>query len=187
MKTGSEYFERMWTTDDPWRQRPRFSEHRKFELTVSSLPRARYNRAFEPGCGTGLLTARLADRCDSVVAMDRHPRAVEVTRRTVAHLRNVEVSVGALPDVSPGGGFDLIVYSELLYYLDERDVVGALELAADVSTPDAQLVAVHYRPFVSDHALRGDAVHDIVVRHPRWRRVVHHIEIDFVLDVCERA
>ena len=78
-ETSADYFEHMWSLgDDPWEHATRFYEGRKYDLTVAALRRPRYTQAFEPGCGIGLLTERLAQRCDSVIASDRHPRAVHV-------------------------------------------------------------------------------------------------------------
>ena len=50
----------------PLGARPRWYEARKYGLTVAALPRRRYRRAFEPGCGSGLLTALLAPRVDRI-------------------------------------------------------------------------------------------------------------------------
>jgi SAM-dependent methyltransferase len=185
--TTDEYFASMWSSDDPWEQATRFSEHRKFGITVASLPRARYRHAFEPGCATGILTEMLAARCERVTATDRHPRAVEVAARRVAHLPGVDVRLGRLPDDVLQGPFDLVVLSEVLYYLEEDGVRAALDRVAASATVDAHLVAVHYRPLVPEHALRGDAVHGLVEAHARWRPIVRHDEADFLLCVCERT
>jgi LmbE family N-acetylglucosaminyl deacetylase len=52
---------------DPWRAGSWY-ERRKRAVVLASLPRERYRRAFEPGCGTGELTRELAARCDAVLA-----------------------------------------------------------------------------------------------------------------------
>jgi SAM-dependent methyltransferase len=183
--TTDAYFDRVWESDDPWDQEHRWSEHRKYGITIASLLRARYTHAFEPGCATGILTERLAERSARVTATDRHPHAVARTRERLAGRDGVDVVVGRLPEV-PVGHFDLIVLSEVLYYLEAEDVRRTLDAVAERSTADAHLVAVHYRPEVADHALRGDAVHELLAAHPRWHVVVRHVDPDFLLDVCER-
>ena len=75
---------------------------------------------FEPGCSIGVLTERLARICDQVEAMDISPTAVARTRDRCGLLQNVTVSHGALPVDLPTGYFDLIVLSEIGYYLSRR-------------------------------------------------------------------
>jgi SAM-dependent methyltransferase len=199
--TGGDYFAAMWRDDDPWDHAGRAYEQRKYDLTMAHLPRGRYRAAFEPGCATGLLTARLARRCDAVVAMDRHPRAVAITAARCRELGNVVARLGCLPgDVpdppatgTPGGdgpapapGFDLVVCSEVLYYLDAAGVRSALERTTGRCAPGAHLVAVHYRPHVPEHALSGDDAHALVDGSPAWRRLGGLEEPDFLLGVWGR-
>ncbi len=186
MATPDAYFDDRWTSDDPWEQADRWSEVRKFDLTAAVLPRPRYQRAFEPGCGTGLLTERLAPRVDALVAMDRHPRAVAVTRRRCAGFDHVEVREGRLPGDWPDGRFDLVVLSEVLYYLDPDDLDAALDGTADVLGPGGDLVVVHFRPTVEAHALTGDEVHGRCAAHRAWRPLVAHVEDGFVLEAHRR-
>jgi SAM-dependent methyltransferase len=184
--TPDAYFDTYWTSDDPWSQVGRWSELRKFDLTVASLPRARYRRAFEPGCGTGLLTERLAPRCDEVVARDRHARAAAVTGRRCARFAHVDVAPGAVPDAWPDGAFDLVVLSEVLYYLDDAALASTLAATAAALVAGGDLVAVHFRPVVAEHVRTGDAVHAALAEHPAWVRLARHVECSFVLEVFRR-
>jgi SAM-dependent methyltransferase len=185
--TSPEYFEAMWATgDDPWDHGGRFYEHRKYALTAAILDAERYESIFEPGCATGILTEMLAPRATRYLATDRHPRAVEVTRARLAQLEHVRVEQGELPRDWPAEHFDAIVLSEVLYYLDEEAVAAVLDRAASSLPPGAELVAVHYRPLVADHALRGDAVHALIEAHGAWRREASHLEDQFVLEQFRR-
>jgi hypothetical protein len=52
-----DYFDRMYAdSQDPWDFAGRWYEQRKRALTMASLPRARFRRAFEPGCSIGQLS-----------------------------------------------------------------------------------------------------------------------------------
>ena len=157
-------------------------ERRKYRLTVASLPRSHYRRAFEPGCGAGYLTELLAGRVDHLVALDRAPRAVRVARRRCARWPGVRVTEGRIPGDWPDGAFDLIVLSELLYYLDDDQLEQAMGRAVDCLRPGGHLVAVHYRRPVREHARAGDEVHERLtdaVPHV----LVRHVEDDFLLEV----
>ena len=184
--TPDRYFDQLWgDSDDPWDHAGRFYEHRKYDLTAAVLPRSRYARAFEPGCGVGLLTQRLAGRADHLEATDRHPAAVRATRQRCRDHPNVTVSLSPLPDV-PASPFDLVVLSEVLYYFDTKQIADILREVSRVASDDAHLVAVHYRLPVAEHAASGDDVHALLGQAAGWSRAVSHVEDEFLLDVFER-
>lgn len=168
--------------DDPWEHGSRWYEARKYALTVAALPRPRYRRAFEPGCGAGFLTEMLARRADHLVAMERSSRGVEVTRRRCAGHPGVEARRGRVPEDWPEGRFDLIVVSEVLYYLDDDGLGTALQRAGESLDADGHLIAVHYRPSVDEHSRRGDDVHR-VLRAALGCPTASYQETAFVLDV----
>jgi len=181
--TTDAYFDAMWALgDDPWEHGTRWYEARKYGLTVAALPRASYRRGFEPGCGAGFLTMRLASRVQHLVAMERSARGAEATRCRCASRPNVAVLRGQVPTSWPGGAFDLIVLSEVLYYLDDAALEEVLARSTDSLEAGGHLVAVHYRQLVREHARTGDEVHDRL--HRSWPDpVVAHREADFVLEV----
>lgn len=182
--TTASYFEDRWAGSvDPWKHAARWYEARKYGLTVGVLPRQRYRRCFEPGSGAGVLTQQLASRVGELVAMERHQRGAEATRRRCHDLANVRVMTGAIPEVWPDGRFDLIVLSELLYYLDAGAMHTTLERAAASLDQDGHLVAVHYRPQVEEHTWKGDEVHEWLLDQPGWAHGTHILDEAFVLDV----
>lgn len=181
--TPDAYFDEMWTrADDPWQHGSRWYEARKYALTVAALPRPRYRRAFEPGCAAGFLTEMLARCADHLVAMERSSRGVEVTRRRCAGQPGVDVRRGRIPEDWPEGRFDLIVLSEVLYYLDDDGLGTAIQRAGESLDVDGHLLAVHYRPPVDDHARRGDDVHRSLRAAFGSPTAAYH-ETAFVLDV----
>ena len=182
--TPASYFEELWAdSDDPWEHASRFYEARKYDLTVSALLRPRYRRAFEPACGVGLLTERLAGRVDRLEARDKFPRAVTETRRRVHDLSHVGVEVGDLLAATPEGPFDLVVISEVLYYFEADQVRVIGDHIGRIAEVAATMVTVHYRRPVAEHALSGDEVHEIVADWPGWDRRGGYVDDDFRLDV----
>ncbi|MFJ5383842.1 SAM-dependent methyltransferase, partial [Cupriavidus sp. CER94] len=137
-------------------------------------------------CATGLLTERLAARCDALLAIDMMPRAIERTRARVAGLPQVETRVAALPQAWPAGRFDLIVLSELGYYFDREPWLRTVAQAAQALALDGTIVACHWlRPF-AERAQSTRHVHAAIARCPGLHRHVRHIEPDFLLDVWSR-
>jgi protein-L-isoaspartate O-methyltransferase len=180
------YFEAMYAeSSDPWGFTSRWYERRKYALTLAALPRERYRRGFEPGCSIGVLSALLATRCDSLLATDVAPAAVELATERLAAYDGVAVAELAVPQDWPEGSFDLIVLSEIGYYLSADDLELMLDRAVASLEPGGTLAAVHWRHPVADYPLRGDDVHDVLATSPELHRLVRHEEADLILEVFE--
>lgn len=187
--TPDTYFDAMWATgDDPWAHATRWYEARKYGLTVAALPRRRYRRSFEPGCGTGVLTRALGERSDEHLAMERHPRGVAATRDRCAGVPTVRVVQGRIPDDWPDGDHDLVVLSEVLYYLTADELDAVLDRCATSLRPGGDLVAVHYRGIVAEHTWSGDEVHERLDRRfgGDWEPMGHLVDPDFLLAAHRR-
>lgn len=187
-RTPAGYFDGMYRdTEDPWSLTRRWYERRKYDLTVASLPSPRYRRAFEPGCSVGELTRRLAARCDALLACDRVEAAVETARHRTRDLAHVEVRRMLLPEEWPEGSFDLIVLSELLYYLDATALDQLLERVVAVLEPGGTLVTVHWDHPVPEHLTTGAGIARRLCTLPGLGLLVDHREDDFVLQVHRRT
>ena len=139
------YFEEMYAQDpDPWRFDTSWYEQRKYALTIAALTEHRYARAVEPGCANGALTELLAERCDAVVAHDIVPAAIARAEARLARSPHVEVHLARFPDWWPEGTGDLVVWSEVAYYLDDAAAETAIDGLEGWLRPGGDLVAVHY-------------------------------------------
>jgi len=147
---------------DPWQFAASPYEQRRYSTLLRSLTQARYSRAFEPGCSVGVLTAALAERCDSLLACDIAPTAVHLARQRCAGFSNVRIDQADLAKSVPPGRFDLIVFSELGYYFSAAVLARIIRALAKRITPGGEFVAVHWRGRSEDHVLEGDAVHAIL-------------------------
>lgn len=177
-------FDRMFAeSDDPWGFRDRWYEARKRALTLAILPRRRYRRAFEPGCANGETSVALAARCDALLAVDGCPRAVELARQRLRGHAGVRVEQMEVPAAWPGGEFDLIVISELAYYLDPSACARLVDAAAGSLAPGGQLVCCHWRPPIEGCALDGDAVHALIERCMGEAPLAAYRDADFRLAV----
>jgi SAM-dependent methyltransferase len=186
--SSAQYFDRLYEqSPDPWRLSTEWYELRKYLLTVASLPRDRYRRAFEPGCSVGVLTEMLAARCDLLVAADVAMTAVVTARERVANHSHVDVRCLRVPEEWPAGTFDLIVLSEFCYYLAPTELAVLVRRCADALSIDGALVAVHWRHRIEDFVLTGDAVHTAIGADARLERFSHYEQPDFLLDVFVRS
>jgi trans-aconitate methyltransferase len=153
------YFNAIYQNEDPFAYRTRWYEARKRALTLASLPQEHYLRAWELGCSNGVLTAALAPRCARLLATDVSEEAVTAARRTLAGHPHVTVERAHHPQDWPDGRFDLIVVSELGYYLDPAQMQAmAARLVASLD-PQGVLIACHWRAPFEQARCSTDFVH----------------------------
>lgn len=179
------YFDALYAaSDDPYDSRERWYEARKRAVLLAALPQARYGRAYEPGCGSGELTLALSYRCDELLASDFSARAVELARRRVAWRANVRLARHALPADWPreAGRFDLIVLSELGYFLDRHDMQRVAGCCKESLEAGGTLVACDWRPGFAQRSLPTQEVHGILSALGLARLALHE-EDDFLLQV----
>ena len=185
---GPDYFDAMYSAaGDPWGFEERWYERRKYAISLAQLPAERYHRAFEPGCSIGVFTRLLAQRCDAVLACDLAEAAVQAATRRNQDQPQVRVERRDLPGQWPAGRFDLIVFSEILYYFGDSDLEQVLKHAVAALEPEGTLLAVHWRHPVADYPRSGNDVHGALAACPGLARLVRHAEPDFLAEVYIRT
>ncbi len=170
-------------TDDPWQFRSRWYEVRKRALTLACLPSPRYVSAYEPGCANGELSAELATRCDRLLITDGAAKAVEAARCRTAALAQVEVRQAWLPDDWPAERFDLIVVSEVAYYLEAAALATFCERLAGSLAPGGTVLACHWRRPIEGCALDGDEVQRRLGDALGLPRLLQVVDADLRLEV----
>ena len=138
-------------------------EREKYRATLAALPRPRFRRAFEPGCSIGELSFELAGRCDELVATDVSPTAIRRARQRCAELAHLDFRCEDLRSHrAPRGSYDLIVFSEIGYYLSAAELELQTHKLTDLLAPGGTFLAVHWLGHSADHQLHGDEVHEIL-------------------------
>ena len=172
---------------DPWQFETSPYEQGRYEAILRTLPRARYRRAFEPGCSVGALTTRLAARCDEVVATEVSTTALKRARERCAKQPNVQFATANLQrDALPAGTFDLIVFSEIGYYFTPPVLTEIISRLAAALDSGGEIIAVHWIGHSADHVLSGDDVHVALWRELPFRHVAGHRYPGFRLDAWVR-
>ncbi|OBK31088.1 SAM-dependent methyltransferase [Mycobacterium asiaticum] len=183
------YFDRMYAdADDPWHLSTRWYEQRKYAITMALLPRHRYRHAFEPGCAIGTLTTLLASRCDHITAVDVAPAALRAAdARLCAHgcRDHVTLCRASLDEPWPDGPFDLVVLSEVAYYLRADALSQVLRRESARLPSGATVVAAHWRHPVADYPLTGDAAHAVIAETPGLTPVGRYRDDDVLIDVFD--
>jgi SAM-dependent methyltransferase len=187
MSVEDRYFDGLFSgNDDPWAFRQRWYEQRKRAITLAALPRSHYRAIFEPGCANGELSAELASRCDRLLCCDTAAAAVALARTRLSLFDHAEVRQSRLPAEWPEEKFDLIVISEIGYYLDADDLKRLIVKAEQSLTADGQLLACHWRPPIDGCPLNARQVHDLLHEQLHLPRLVLHQEADFLLELWSR-
>lgn len=183
-----QYFDVLYAADDdPYGVQSRWYEERKRAVLLAALPQHRFRRAYEPGCGVGELSLALAPRCESLLASDSSERAVTLARQRVAALSHVRVELHRLPAQWPRheGAFDLIVLSEVNYFLEAQAMVEIARCCNDTLAPGGTLVACDWRPDFEQRRISTDLAHRIL-GDLGLPRLLCHQEEDFLLQVWSR-
>jgi SAM-dependent methyltransferase len=155
----AEFFEALYAREpDPWKYRTSPYEQEKFAATLAALPEPRFRRGLDIGCSIGVLTRQLARRCDQLLAIDVVDAALALARSTCADAPHVTFARMRIPSEWPDGPFDLIVISEVLYYLDPPDIRCAAAACLRSLEPRGTIVLVNFlspkrRPSYGDEAV----------------------------------
>src|SRR5271168_3330977 len=185
------YFESMYTeSGDPWQLADRWYECRKYAITMAMLPAPRYRHAFEPGCSIGVLTEHLAAHCDHVTATDVAAAALDATdaRLQVCGRRNtVTLLRSSLDSPWPPGDFDLVVLSEVGYYLSAETLRTVLDNECPRLARRATVIAAHWRHRVPEYPLSGDQANEVIAATAGFNHLASYRDDDAVIDVFDTA
>ena len=185
------YFEDVYrANDDPWHFETSTYEAEKYAATVAALPRARYRSGYEVGCSLGVLTERLAERCDRLLAVDTVSSVLERAKARCRRFTHVRFEETHLPAALPDDAFDLVVLSEVGYYFAANALVTVAHDLVAAMAPGGHLILVHWTPFVPDYPLTGDQVHETFLALTGSGGPLEHLlgrrEETYRLDLLER-
>lgn len=129
---------------DPWDFETSAYEREKRAHTIDALDGRRFRKGLEVGCATGMLTKDLADICNRIVGIDVSERALSIAKYTLQDCPNIDLRQGEIPVDWPAQTFDLIVFSEVLYFLDEQEIRQTSVCAYRSLAPEGIVLTVNW-------------------------------------------
>jgi SAM-dependent methyltransferase len=159
----AESFERLYAASpDPWDYDSSEYERGKYAATLAALDGRVYRQGLEVGCSIGAFTELLAERCESLTALDFSSRAVALARARLRERPHVSLLETSFPEQVPVGSWDLVVCSEVLYYLDRPALDQATAWLCERLREGATVLAVDWRGPTTSEPHDGDEVHNLL-------------------------
>ncbi|QGP78194.1 trifunctional glycosyltransferase/class I SAM-dependent methyltransferase/polysaccharide deacetylase [Sphingobium sp. CAP-1] len=124
------YWEGIYSNKDPWDYRNNY-EALKYDQTIELIAGRHFDDVLEIACAEGEFTRRLAPFATRILATDIAPSAVARAAGNLRDLPNIRCGQLDLLTDDPPGQYDLIVCSEVLYYL--ADAATLARIAARMS------------------------------------------------------
>jgi peptidoglycan/xylan/chitin deacetylase (PgdA/CDA1 family)/GT2 family glycosyltransferase len=152
--SDQQYWESIFELPDPWGYTNNY-EQLKYAQTLSLIDGMRIERAVELACAEGHFTVLLAPRVGHLLAADVSATALEraaVRCRDHANVdyQQLDLRTGTLPQE-----VDLIVCSEVLYYLDPPEVRELAGRIRDALRPGGVLVMAHAHVLTDEPTATG--------------------------------
>jgi SAM-dependent methyltransferase len=135
---------------DPWKYESNPQEKERHQLVLRMLDSARGSRrfgaVFEVGCGEAAFTQQLASRCESLLAVDVAPTALQRARERCMGVDNIRFTIWDLRRENVPDSFDLIVVMDVLcYFVRPHDLRNAREKLVKALGPGGFLLVGEVR------------------------------------------
>lgn len=168
---------------DPWKLAGSVYEEEKRQQLLDALSTG-YQHALEIGCSIGTLTASLATRSDRVTALDASRQAITAARQHHSAHDNIEFICLTVPFQWPQGTYDLVVLSEIGYYLSEPQLLQTLHRIQASAAPSFTLALCHVKGEIQHWPSSAATVHQFCTHFWSQESSVTSIETThYLIDV----
>ena len=136
------YFDHRYKKNDPYMYSSSAYERKKAEDTIGFINDTHYERVLDIGCGEGYLSERLCPISGEILAIDISKMAIERARRRAKH-KNINFSAADILALELRQRFNLIVCSEVLVYLNPRQIQEVAVRLVNWLEPEGRLLLVN--------------------------------------------
>ncbi|MGQ9746566.1 MAG: class I SAM-dependent DNA methyltransferase [Candidatus Caldatribacteriaceae bacterium] len=183
---NEQHFENLYRRqEDPWQYKSSLFEREKYQKTLQTIPQE-VQFILEIGCSEGVFTELLLQKGKRVLGIDISETALQrAQERLKKYSGQFELKkVNIVADNKLVGPFDLVLASEVLYYLGNHSVLLSLEEKFfHLLREEGYLLLVHFYP-------SGKIIHDIFSRKGHfervWEEVTYHPERDYIITLFQK-
>lgn len=178
------YFEDLYRhNSDPWGYDSHWYEARKRQICLALLIRPRYPKVLEVGCSNGHLSIHLAQRAEQLLCIDVSECAVQLASERLQEFEHVVVENRKIPEDYSIQKFDLILISEMAYYLSANELHQFIEKLKHSLNDDGEILCCHWRHEIQDFELNAEQVHQAFQQHFPFHHYLSLNDPDFMIDV----
>ena len=188
---SSEYFNNLYSVNiDPWNFRESEYEQEKYNHSIQTLKPHTYDYCLELGCSIGVQSEMLSDICRKVLAVDISEKAIVEAKKNYGHKANIEFRVKDVTENFPIGTYDLIICSEMAYYLKSKDLMKLFDNVNKSLRLHGKFLMVHWTGFVPNYPLSGNEVHDVFSKNAidwGFQELVHQKHQKYRLQLWDKV
>jgi predicted TPR repeat methyltransferase len=173
---------------DPWQFATSAYEQAKYRRTIGTLGNRHFTSGLEVGCSIGVLTRMLASRCDGLLGVDIVEAPLQTARTRCADVASVRFARMRVPLDWPDEQFDLIVLSEVLYFLSADDITCCVRRVLSTLLAAGTVLLVNWTGESGDPS-QGNAAPDRFIADAGNRLRITHQErhANYRLEVLTRT
>nr|WP_275661721.1 class I SAM-dependent methyltransferase [Acinetobacter pittii] len=178
------YFEDLYRhNSDPWGYDAHWYEARKRQICLALLTKPHYPKVLEVGCSNGHLSFHLAQRAEQLVCIDVSESAVRLASERLKELEHVVVENRKIPEDYSIQKYDLILISEMAYYLSKDELHEFIEKLKHSLNDDGEILCCHWRHEIQDFELNAEQVHQAFQQHFPFHHYLSLNDPDFMIDL----
>lgn len=178
------YFEDLYRhNSDPWGYDAHWYEARKRQICLALLTKPRYPKVLEVGCSNGHLSFHLAQRAEQLVCIDVSKSAVRLASERLKEFEHAVVENRKIPEDYSIQKYDLILISEMAYYLSADELHHFIEKLKHSLNDDGEILCCHWRHEIQDFELNAEQVHQAFQQHFPFHHYLSLNDPDFMIDL----
>lgn len=184
MLDKSHYFDALYlNNDDPWNYANRWYEKRKREICLALLLKPMYENILEIGCSNGVFSQKLSERAMKLLCIDGNAHAIKLAKARLKDFKHISVLQQKIPNQYPNDHYDLIILSEIAYYLSRSELDLLINCLKTSLMEGGMVLACHWRYPIEGFDINGEKVHEVLKKQLNIHHYLSLNDPDFLIDI----